>query len=73
MASGKARGGLPFGLQVIIGTVASVLVGVAGGYTAEYLEAPFFFGFLFAGVLAGMVVLFILAARLGAAQGRRDP
>jgi hypothetical protein len=57
-----------FGIRVLIWTVVSVVFAIIGGKTAEYLAAPFYFGFLFMGVLVGMIALFALAAYMA---GRR--
>jgi branched-subunit amino acid permease len=57
-----------FGIRVLIWTAVSIIFAIIGGKTAEYLSAPFYFGFLFTGVLVGMIALFALAAYMA---GRR--
>ncbi len=51
-----------FGIRVLVWTIVSVICAVIGGKVAEYLSAPFYFGFFFTGVLFGMIALFALAA-----------
>lgn len=51
-----------FGIRIIIWTLVSLLFATVGGKVAEYLGAPFYFGFLFTGVLVGMIAMFALAA-----------
>ena len=58
-----------FGIRVLVWTLVSVVFAIIGGKIAEYLSAPFYFGFLFTGVLVGMIAMFALAAFMA---GRRD-
>jgi uncharacterized protein (DUF58 family) len=55
--------------RILIITASSLAVGVLGGYLGTILTAPFYFGFFFAFVLAGLIGLFALAAMV---EGERE-
>lgn len=60
------------GKRVAIYSALSVLAGIVGGLVGmRWFEAPFYFGFFFAFVLAGMTGLFALAAHIEGSQGHR--
>lgn len=52
------------GMRVLVITLVSLAVGVAGGFVGIYLTAPFYFGFFLGLTLAGMIGMFALAAMI---------
>ena len=55
---------MSIGKRVLIISFASLAVGALGGYLGTMLTAPFYFGFFFGFVLAGLIGLFVLAAQV---------
>ena len=55
---------MSIGKRVLIISIASLAVGALGGYLGTLLTAPFYFGFFFGFVLAGLIGLFVLAAQV---------
>ncbi len=55
---------MSFRIKAILWTLATFAAGVLGGYIAEFLTAPFYFGFFFAWVLTGLIAMFALAVHV---------
>ena len=62
---------MTFWVKAVIWTVVSFAGGAIGGYIAEYLTAPFYFGFFFAWVLIGLIGMFMMAVHVTNEQLQR--